>query len=87
MRSPSKELRIKSWKITNANGDTIDVGVEDLTQRDISFVMPDEAVKVEAQASFSIQLFFENLGNSILSFIMKIVEWFQGIFNGLGALS
>ena len=48
---------------------------------------PSKAVKVEAQASFSIQLFFENLGNSILSFIMKIVEWFQGIFNGLGALS
>lgn len=85
--SIKKNYEFKSWKITNANGDTIDVGVEDLTQRDISFVMPDEAVKVEAQASFSIQLFFENLGNSILSFIMKIVEWFQGIFNGLGALS
>ena len=76
--SIKKNYEFKSWKITNANGDTIDVGVEDLTQRDISFVMPDEAVKVEAQASFSIQLFFENLGNSILSFIMKIVEWFQG---------
>lgn len=85
--SIKKNYEFKSWKITNANGDTIDVGVEDLTQRDISFVMPDEAVKVEAQASFSIQLFFENLGNSILSFIMKIVEWFQGFFNGLGALS
>ena len=85
--SIKKNYEFKSWKITNANGDTIDVGVEDLTQRNISFVMPDEAVKVEAQASFSIQLFFENLGNSILSFIMKIVEWFQGIFNGLGALS
>lgn len=85
--SIKKNYEFKSWKITNANGDTIDVGVKDLTQRDISFVMPDEAVKVEAQASFSIQLFFENLGNSILSFIMKIVEWIQGIFNGLGALS
>ena len=82
-----KNYEFKSWKITNANGDTIDVGVEDLTAKELSFVMPDEAVKVEAQTSFSIQLFFENLGNSILSFFMKVVEWIQGLFNGLGSIT
>lgn len=87
MESIKKNYQFKSWKITNANGDTIDVGVEDLTKSDISFVMPDEAIKVEAQTSFSIQLFFENLGNSIMSFFMKIAEWFQGLFNGMGTLS
>lgn len=87
MESIKKNYQFKSWKITNANGDTIDVGVEDLTKSDISFEMPDEAIKVEAQTSFSIQLFFENLGNSIMSFFMKIAEWFQGLFNGMGTLS
>lgn len=37
--SIKKNYEFKSWKITNANGDTIDVGVEDLTQRDISFAV------------------------------------------------
>lgn len=84
LESIEKNYQFKSWKITNANGETIDVGVADLTANDISFTMPDEAVNVEAVTSFSIQLFFENIGNAIMEFLMKIVEFFMGIFGGLG---
>lgn len=79
-----KNYQFKSWKITNANGETIDVGVADLTANDISFTMPDEAVNVEAVTSFSIQVFFENIGNAIMEFFVKIAEFFMGIFGGLG---
>lgn len=81
-----KNHEFKSWKITNAKGETIDVGAE-LTATSISFTMPDEAVNVEATSAFSIQLFFKNIGDSIMAFFMKIAEWFMGIFGGLGSLS
>lgn len=73
------------WVITNAAGETLDVGVVDLTQRTISFTMPDEAVTITADTSFSIQLFFQSIGEAILNFLMKVVEWFMGLFDGLGA--
>lgn len=73
------------WVITNAEGETLDVGV-DLTQRTISFTMPDEAVTITADTSFSIQLFFQSIGEAILNFLMKVVEWFMGLFAGLGSL-
>lgn len=81
-----KNYEFKGWKVTNANGDTLDVGA-DLSQTNISFTMPDEAVNVEATSSFSIQLFFSNLGQSILDFFMKIAEFFSGLFDGTGSLS
>ncbi len=74
------------WGITNAAGETLDVGVVDLTQRTISFTMPDEAVTITADTSFSIQLFFQSIGEAILNFLMKVVEWFMGLFDGLGSL-
>lgn len=74
------------WVITNAAGETLDVGVVDLTQRTISFTMPDEAVTITADTSFSIQLFFQSIGEAILNFLMKVVEWFMGLFDGLGSL-
>ena len=42
--SLKKYYEFKGWKITNAEGETVDVGVEDLTQTSISFTMPDEDV-------------------------------------------
>lgn len=74
------------WVITNAEGETLDVGVVDLTQQNISFTMPDEAVTITADTSFSIQLFFQSIGEAILNFLMKVVEWFMGLFDGLGSL-
>lgn len=85
--SLKKYYEFKGWKITNAEGETVDVGVEDLTQTSISFTMPDEDVTVEATTSFSIQLFFKSIGDSIMAFLMKVVEWIMGLFNGLGSLS
>ena len=85
--SLKKYYEFKGWKITNAEGETVDVGVSDLTQTSISFTMPDEDVTVEATSSFSIQLFFKNVGSVIMSFLMKVVEWIMGLFNGLGSLS
>lgn len=85
--SLKKYYEFKGWKITNAEGETVDVGVEDLTQTSISFTMPDEDVTVEATSSFSIQLFFKSIGDSIMAFLMKVVEWIMGLFNGLGSLS
>ena len=82
-----KYYEFKGWKITNAEGETVDVGVEDLTQTSISFTMPDEDVTVKATTSFSIQLFFKSIGDTILAFLMKVVEWIMGLFNGLGSLS
>ena len=85
--SLKKYYEFKGWKITNAEGETVDVGVEDLTQTSISFTMPDEDVTVEATTSFSIQLFFKSIGEVIMNFLMKVVEWIMGLFNGLGSLS
>lgn len=85
--SLKKYYEFKGWKITNAEGETVDVGVSDLTQTSISFTMPDEDVTVEATSSFSIQLFFKSIGDSIMEFLMKVVEWIMGLFNGLGSLS
>ena len=85
--SLKKYYEFKGWKITNAEGETVDVGVEDLTQTSISFTMPDEDVTVEATTGFSIQLFFKSIGDSIMAFLMKVVEWIMGLFNGLGSLS
>ena len=85
--SLKKYYEFKGWKITNAEGETVDVGVEDLTQTSISFTMPDEDVTVEANTSFSIQLFFKSIGDMIMNFLMKVVEWIMGLFNGLGSLS
>ena len=48
--------------------------------------MPDEAVTITADTSFSIQLFFQSIGEAILNFLMKVVEWFMGLFDGLGSL-
>ena len=84
--SLKKYYEFKGWKITNAEGETVDVGVEDLTQTSISFTMPDEDVTVEATTSFSIQLFFKSIGDSIMAFLMKVVEWIMGLFNGLGSI-
>ncbi|MBS5874318.1 MAG: hypothetical protein KIC46_09405, partial [Clostridiales bacterium] len=42
--SLKKYYEFKGWKITNAEGETVDVGVSDLTQTSISFTMPDEDV-------------------------------------------
>ena len=85
--SLKKYYEFKGWKITNAEGETVDVGVEDLTQTSISFTMPDEDVTVEATSSFSIQLFFKSIGDSIMAFLMKVVEWIKGLFNGLGSIT
>ena len=85
--SLKKYYEFKGWKITNAEGETVDVGVEDLTQTSISFTMPDEDVTVEATTGFSIQLFFKSIGEMIMNFLMKVVEWIMGLFNGLGSLS
>ena len=85
--SLKKYYEFKGWKITNAEGETVDVGVEDLTQTSISFTMPDEDVTVEATTSFSIQLFFKSIGDSIMAFLMKVVEWIMGLFNGLGSIT
>ena len=85
--SLKKYYEFKGWKITNAEGETVDVGVSDLTQTSISFTMPDEDVTVEATSSFSIQLFFKSIGEVIMNFLMKVVEWIMGLFNGLGSLS
>ena len=85
--SLKKYYEFKGWKITNAEGETVDVGVSDLTQTSISFTMPDEDVTVEATSSFSIQLFFKSIGEMIMNFLMKVVEWIMGLFNGLGSLS
>ena len=85
--SLKKYYEFKGWKITNAEGETVDVGVEDLTQTSISFTMPDEDVTVEATTGFSIQLFFKSIGDMIMNFLMKVVEWIMGLFNGLGSLS
>ena len=85
--SLKKYYEFKGWKITNSEGETVDVGVSDLTQTSISFTMPDEDVTVEATSSFSIQLFFKSIGDSIMEFLMKVVEWIMGLFNGLGSLS
>jgi len=49
--------------------------------------MPDEDVTVEATTGFSIQLFFKSIGEMIMNFLMKVVEWIMGLFNGLGSLS
>ena len=85
--SLKKYYEFKGWKITNAEGETVDVGVSDLTQTSISFTMPDEDVTVEATTSFSIQLFFKSIGDSIMAFLMKVVEWIMGLFNGLGSIT
>lgn len=85
--SLKKYYEFKGWKITNAEGETVDVGVEDLTQTSISFTMPDEDVTVEATTSFSIQLFFKSIGDSIMAFLMKVVEWIMGLFKGLGSIT
>lgn len=85
--SLKKYYEFKGWKITNAEGETVDVGVEDLTQTSISFTMPDEDVTVEATTGFSIQLFFKSIGDSIMAFLMKVVEWIMGLFNGLGSIT
>ena len=85
--SLKKYYEFKGWKITNAEGETVDVGVSDLTQTSISFTMPDEDVTVEATTGFSIQLFFKSIGEMIMNFLMKVVEWIMGLFNGLGSLS
>ena len=85
--SLKKYYEFKGWKITNAEGETVDVGVSDLTQTSISFTMPDEDVTVEATTGFSIQLFFKSIGDMIMNFLMKVVEWIMGLFNGLGSLS
>lgn len=69
--------KFKGWKVTNAAGETVDLGETDLQQESISFTMPGEDITVEAQTSFSIVQLFINV-------VQKIISWLQGLFNPVG---
>lgn len=84
VESLPKYNEFKGWKATNANGETVDVGVADMTQPNITITVPGEDVTLTAQASFSINLFFQAIGQAFLNFFMKIAEFFQNLFSGNG---
>lgn len=78
--APKDSYAFKAWKVVAG-----DIGNADLTRSTLTFTMPDGDVTVEATYAFSIQLFFQNLMNKIIPVFQKIIEFFQGIFGGLGA--
>lgn len=78
--APKDNYTFKEWKVTAG-----DIGDADLTSSSLTFTMPDEDVTVEATYAFSMQLFFQNLMNKVIPIFQKIIEFFQGIFGGIGA--